>query len=200
MRLLLCSLRCAFVFLIFFACNPFKDCNKVKVDENQLAWLESFKTRKNLRYKSDLGKIKKFKIKKKPEYYTECLKLSRGANIYQFLGYRMLPMSGSTKEDSIFSIDLHEYISTEDFDYSYKGITIFGYDVSFNDETNPKLRLDTLLLNETLVVVSYFFERGDGLNPQSPKGDYTKNFHWSKKYGLVRFETLKGEVFELVMD
>lgn len=184
--------------MFFYSCNS--GCTKINVDNEELVWLAPFKTTKLLEYHSDNGDTLKFDVIEKPVFYTECLRLSHGPNVYQFLGYEMVLNNDSINENANFTIKLNEYHLTKDYDYSYKRMNVFGYHVLFSDYTNDYLNLDTVKIGKYSNILTYFFNSNDSLNIRAPKGSYTKNFHWSKKYGLVRFETWEGEVFELVID
>ncbi len=189
----------ASILFLVSSCNPFNNCEKVNVDKNELEWINGISNRDTLVFKSNFGKIKQYIVENITSDYSSCNKIELSPYIYESLGLKMFPLSEPKSEDSTFSILLYEHYDSEEYKWAYKGINVFSYHVSIKDESNNALITDTIAINNSKIK-TYYFERGVYEPIKSDMGSNMKSFHWSKKLGLVQFETAKNEIFKLVID
>lgn len=177
------------ICFILYSCT----CKQINLTNREKEWLNPYLKGEVLIFKSNKGKTDTITVTRKLEFITN-------ENCEWFT-------IGNTQNQGI-SIDLKPNICHNE-SYCEGEVSIIKSNV--DKETSPFFRVFGLEFSSPIsklikqkVVLSvngktynsaYLFQ--DGINATNYGNGYLKSFFWDKKDGLIRYEGIDGEIFEI---
>lgn len=186
---------------LFSACKNNTGCKKISISQDEKKWLDFFNIGDSILFKSNFDNIDTFIVHDvQNDFYSSCNKFELGENQYESQSVSLKLLNKikveKTKQENVwfsFSKDVNNMRDSS----SQKYFKVFDFETKWFSDLN-QLDSDTINLSTTSKTYhTYVFDRS-GTN-QNPDGSpaIIKTFWWSKYFGLLRYETSQGEVFEL---
>lgn len=186
------------ILVLLGACQLDSTCKKITLSQQELDWFKNYKKGEIRLYKNQFGEIDTFRLSTKPEVYTTpCNRIEIGEFQYQSieLPFDLLGENFKKKKDRAFTIHFTKRDQRSSDHNCKKRFNLHDLGTkAILDMNDIDLRSDTLLLTNSLIQV-YHFTSEKNLEDTDYGSTNYKSFDVSKKYGLVRYETEKGEIY-----
>lgn len=177
------------VCFLFHSCF-FYNCKKEELTERELSWFDVYRLNDTLIFQSNLLSLDSVIVFKKDLYNTDCNKLERGF-IQEHVYNLQLHFISNNKEKEYNTISMEfRKINDSPCLKCFRVMDLWGY---YDSEKAPLLNNEIRINNKEYK--TYYFEKGEFAN--SFGNENIKSFHWSDKYGLVRYSKKTGEVYTL---
>lgn len=175
----------------------FSNCKQILLSKEDNKWFDFYQINDTLIYKCSDALIDTIIIDEYEHYLSDCNKIE--SSEYQ---YEQAKCSGSllrnkrkVKGDKAFIIEFSKYLQDSNSSCS-KYFTVYNLVVDEFTDHREKFNIRKIKLpNWKDEIETFFVQEGRG-NRSRGKGRIN-SFYWSKEYGLVRYETKKGEVYDL---
>lgn len=187
-----------FVFIlvlpIFTACFGENQCKKVSIPLKEKEWFEAYKTVDRIIFLNKKSNQRDtFELDRKLiTTYSPCNRFELGR--YQFesnkIKFKATKCHGNNKNFCSFQLSI-----TMDYDFKARGSVRFFRVYDLNSGDNEVTRMIKPSWSKDSIETLYF-EKGTSGFAHTSK--FIRSFNWSKKFGLLQYTTLTGEVYELV--
>ena len=193
------------IYLIFFSVGVTScltnnsNCTKLSLSDEEQEWFNHYNDSELRLYRSQTNKIDTFVISvEKLQQYTLCNKFELGE--YQYGHQTVSFLSKKCYELDKLNCDFTIRFTKEFQDKSNrecnKQFCLFDLEsdkiMNLSDQT---ILIDTLKYSGK-IVKSYLFELGDRVKDANAGRTYFTAFQVNKEYGLVKYETVKGDIYE----
>lgn len=186
------------ITLIFQSCI-FSDCLKIPLKSNDLEWFENLTNLGDtIFFKGSDSSVDTFLISNKYKEYGDCNRFEKGKFQYQEFRFKGIMLNKKVRDSFINNFDIRftkELQSDSTID-CYKSMQVF--DLYFEGLTSLKtFKCDTIFIeSQHKKIPTVFVEESSNTKKESSSWVKIKNFHWSKKYGLLRYTTEDGVIYE----
>lgn len=188
--MVLIKITSLFILILFLNSCLFSNCNEINLSSKDKQWINLYESIDTLIFQTENKKEQIFILKDKYNDYTTCSKFELGPDVYNYIGIEFW----DSINDFTISINL-----SKDYNHNTKYNTDYYLSVTdlhstFDSATYHQLNIQNIYLpNKKKLFKTYFFETGDKLSNNNSK--IVKSFNWSEKFGLLKYENKKGEVF-----
>lgn len=179
-----------YFFILGFLLNAcvFSNCETIDLTKEEKSYFDTFQTNKTLKFKNKiLNSTIIFNIDFKIMEYSTCSKIEIGPFVNQYFNIQY----ESNISDSNWLTQFSIYFEKEKKQKKcFKEFRCLDFYTNFYDETDKLKWIE--FKNKPLQVLFL-----DKHKFKEQPNNYVKAIYWSKKYGLVRFDTFDGQYFEL---
>lgn len=192
MKLLKNILFCKYLVLVLYSCNLDVNCNKVTLAKADLDFFNIYNISDTIILKSNKEHFDTLIVFDKFRRFSRCNKFELGKN--QFEQFTITLTSKMKTKGSNNLVILSFKMRSDEREISEK--CFYVYDLSFCKEVAERDVICDSLYSDKIKtnINTYFFNTSNSLSD----GSYIKSFNWSKEFGLIRYETKEGEVFQLI--
>ena len=173
-------------------CNWYSNCPKLDLTEEELSWFNAYELGDIIVLESNKNKRDTLIVVGKTYGYSPCNKFELGPFQHGEFSIKLVP-----RYDSMDSDFLSIYYHFEKWDsiVTKKAFVVYDLHLS-NDYGKRKLKEKRIFLQQKKDSIDTYLT--DSTNSYLNNNQYVISFNWSKEYGLVKYETSQGEIFELI--
>lgn len=180
------------LFLVFLSsCN----CTETNLTKEEREWFSVYDKGQTIIFKSNLGNLDTLLVSEKIETHNnkDCNYFGIGSMQPNVMFIRI--KSKICHNESYCGGEI--FISKDKVDEKcFPSFTLFG----LNQEgqlSKVVSKLESNGLDTIKKIYNHVYNFEDGINAKSYGSNYLKSFYWDKKEGLVRYDLVNGEIFEL---
>lgn len=178
-----------FLILLLYSCL-FSNCNEINLSSKDREWINLYDSIDTLVFNSENNKEQIFILKDKYNDYTTCSKFELGPDVYNYVGIEFWDSLNNFAISLNLSKDLF-HNTKNNTDYS---LSVSDLNSTFDSTSFHELKIQNIKFpNKKKSFKTFYFETGDKLSNNNSK--IVKSFNWSEKFGLLKYENKKGEVF-----
>jgi len=169
----------------------FSNCKVKDLPKSEKKWINNYKIGKEYIFKSNLERTDTLTVVDMMDDYTPCNKLALGESQFNIIKVQLL----SSKLSKTTYGDIALIMSTEESEeigilFAFVDLQHTFYELEREVEQYPVF---VAKYNDSILAFNF-----NENNCTSSWGKTIKSFSWSKKYGIVQYETKEGERFELI--
>jgi|GEM_PF-3365804 len=181
------------------SCLSNSSCTKLSLSKEEQSWFTNYRDNEIRLYKSQSDDIDTFVVSVKPvQSYSLCNRIELGEYQYGFRNVSFLAKECHGLDDMYcdFTMRFTKEFQNETDQKCNKRFSFFDLrSEKMTDLSELPMVIDTLrYLNKS--TKSYVFENGAGVKDANAGYCFFDNFHVNKEYGLVKYQTRKGDVYE----
>lgn len=189
-----------FSVLFIVGCNWYSNCPVLDLAKEDLSWLDRYTVGDTIIMESNKKSRDTLIVTDRTTSYSPCNKFELGPYQLQRIEVHCLVKGKGKNTEDIIVFMRSEKIDTSSYAINIELYGLGCYAFFRNNELEDFFRGRKVLREE--IYISTFRRkintfRVDNKNVSSD-GYKLLSFHWSEKYGLIRYETSTGEIFELV--
>lgn len=182
-----------FVLLVYLLQScVFSNCEQKDLPQSEKEWTKPFKTGQKWVYTSNKDRVDTLTVLEVRDIYSPCNKLELGD--YEFNQIDIRLKSNLLTKKTYGDIQFITSVDNEEGRISQLFCFIDLSD-TYNDLNKEVVQSKVFVPKRSDSVRAYTFNQS---NSKSEYEGIISSFSWSKKHGIVRYETKDGEVFELV--
>ena len=176
--------------LLFSSC-----CKKVELSENEKEWVHPYLKGDTIYFQSNKGNIDTIVVIDKTEYYTnsKCNWFELGNIQNQGINIELKP---SICRNEAYCEGIISIVKDETEETSLPFFRIFGLEYS-TSSISTKLIIENVKLSSTNKTYNSCYLFQSKMNANDYGDVFLKSFYWNKKAGLIKYESISGEIFEL---
>lgn len=180
------------LFIIMSCSGTYENCNQIKIERRKLLWIQGYNLNDQIVLKSDQGNFDTLELIEKSVGFSPCNKFELGPNQYESYNYTFLSSNFKQVENKSAGLSY----STDDVLYGKNKMMVSAFGLNW---ASSDLGIDKKIYKETIkvqgVTDSIETMRFKSSNCLSDVPEI-KYFNWSKRYGLVKYQTNSGETYE----
>lgn len=177
-----------FISVFLLGCDLDKNCKRINVPKQWKQWLNAYDLNDTVVFRGDRGNVDTFICIEKSSKYSACNKFELGEFQYETCLVKLKPKNCHGNDSNHCSMSLKFFM---DFDYKDKGM-ISVYDL-YDLRNTDKVIYEELELENGKKYRTRFVEFGKSGKSYNRK--YIQSFNWNKEIGLIKYESIDGEVF-----
>lgn len=181
-----------FIYLLFSLISfqsCFLYCPNLELTAEDKEWTDIYQIGQTITFKSNRNHVQKFKVNYKKTFYSNCVESNKHEQLSLVL------TKENCKDISIYCEVSLLIVKNK------KGVPCVKFFSVYDLKSNNWNQTDTMKHNLIMLSTtdklydSFLFE--DNISAYGGGSNSLKSFNWSKEFGLIRYTTYKGEVFEL---
>jgi hypothetical protein len=182
----------SFLLLVLMgSCN----CVETHLSKEEREWFSAYEKGQTIIFKSNRGNLDTIVVVEKVETYgnKECNWFEIGTIQNNMIDIVFKSKNCRNESDCEGNISISKDKPNEK---RLPFFRIFGLEYAPATQNNELRTENIKLTNGKAYESAYYFE--DQINADSYGGNYLKSFYWDKKDGLIRYDLIDGEIFELL--
>jgi len=186
------SLFILLLFTFFLKSCYFSNCKQVSLSGADKIWFSPYSLGDTIFFISNKLNIDTFLVSDKGNYYSTCSKLELGNFQYETMRLSLESFNcHGIESDRCFS-QIEFSMNSSNHDQSEKRFKLFDLKGELSSDTPS----EKIMLGVSDVVYDTYLFKKD-ISAFSSSNHFLNSFNWHPEYGLVRYTTNKGEVFDL---
>lgn len=177
-------------------------CKKITISLDETKWLEFGNIGDTFLFKSDMHNLDTFIVTEKEDNnFTDCNLFERGTNQYELNGFsmqRINTLRSYPSKDKEATFVFNKNVNNQSDSFSYKRFTVFDFRTEEFADFAAFPIVDIELTTTKSKYEANFFDRPGVYGNKDGSAVFITSFWWSKKNGLLKYETASGEVFEFL--
>lgn len=180
------------ILTIFLSLLSISCCHKVDLTDSEKEWCHPYQQGQILVFKSNRNNFDTILVSRKEMFHT-----NKGCNIgigtAQNEGVQIDLKPKACRTEFYCEVEI-SIIKDENEDQTLPFFRVFGleYERNYNNSKLIEKTIPSLDRNYK----AFYFEKG--INCNGYGNNYLKSFYWSKKIGLLQYESTNGEIFKLI--
>lgn len=180
---------------VIFSCENKNICKKKSLIKSDKAWFDTYTEGDTIVFKSNKN-LDTFIVVTAGTFYSDCNRFEFGEVQYNqgIVSMRQFKDGKLRMLGDKIQLEFSNQTKLENSKLSNKNFLVFDLKVELIDL--KEIKRDTIIFKKTKESV-YRFSSNDKFSKDFDGSSFEiKSFHWSKEFGLLRYETKEGETFE----